>query len=216
MAPQTLDHVALYVTDPDAVAACILSQLPFRVIEETDEFVLIGRDPQLGKLTLFRAEGARDAGSLREIGIGIPCATLERTVEVGEGLRLNLVPGEPDGEVDLGFVALNVPDPDASAQAWLDLGFAPASDACSGARRVRVGSHHVELHAGIPASSERPLLNHLGVLVESLDDAHRTIEEHDLVVEKEVDAEMSRAVFVHAPDGVSLEYIEHKPAFATA
>ena len=216
MAPKTLDHVALYVTDPDAVASCILAQLPFRVIEETDEFVLIGRDPELGKLTLFRADGARDAGSLREIGIGIPCATVERTVEAGEGLRLRLVPSEPDGEVDLSFVTLTVRDPDASAQAWLDLGFAPASDACDGARRVRVGPHHVELRGGSPNASDRPLLNHLGVLVESLDDARRTIEEHDLVVEKEVDGELSRAVFVRAPDGVSLEYIEHKPAFAAA
>ena len=217
MAPKTLDHVALYVTDTDAVASCILAQLPFRVIEETDEFVLIGRDPELGKLTLFRADGARDAGSLREIGIGIPCATVERTVDVGEGLQLNLVPGEPDGEVDLSFVALTVRDPVESAQAWLELGFAPATEACDGAPRVRVGPQHLEFREGRAASSERPLLNHLGVLVDSLDDARRTIEQHDdLVVEKEVDGEMSRAVFVGAPDGVSLEYIEHKPAFAAA
>ena len=211
MRPQKLDHVALHVTDPEAVASCILAQLPFRVIEETDEFLLIGRDPELGKLTLFRAEGARDSGALRGVGIGIPCATVERTVEVGEGLRLHLVPAPPEGEVELSHVTLAVPDPEASARRWAALGFGPDA-----AGRLRVGDEHVELVEGNPEATARPLLYHLGVLVESLDDVERELRSGGTPIEREVDAENSRALFVCGPDGVSLEYIEHKPSFALA
>ena len=218
MTPEKLDHVALYVSDPDAVAACILNQLPFRVIEETDEFVLLGREPQLGKLTLFHAEGPRERGRLRRIGIGIPCGTVERSIEVGEGLELVLVPSDPDGEVELEHVALFTPDPAASARSWLEFGFEPAPKSSHGVPRVRVGEQYVELHQGSPpdADGRRPLLNHLGLLVESIDDVQRSAGEQGLHVNKVVDAENSRAVFVRGPDGIELEYIEHKPSFALA
>lgn len=217
MRPQKLDHVALYVSDADAVAAHILSQLPFRVIEETDEFVLVGRDPELGKLTLFRAEGPRERGPLAGIGIGIPCGTVERSLDLGDGLELVLVPSDPDGEVELEHVALVTPDPAASARSWLEFGFEPAPKSPSGVPRVKIGAQHVELHRGSPGETgERPLLNHLGLLVESVADARRSADEHGMQVEKVVDAENSRAVFVRGPDGVELEYIEHKPSFALA
>jgi hypothetical protein len=216
--PQTLDHVALYVTEPDALAARILAQLPFRIIEETDEFVLVGREPELGKLTLFRATGSglREPGSLRSVGIGVPCATVERTLYLDEGLRLELTPSDPEGEVEVDHVTLLAPDPAASARRWLALGFEPAPKAANGALRVKIGSQHIELHPGSAPATDRPLLNHLGVLVPSFDDVRRSADEERLNVIKVVDAEHSRALFVSGPDGVELEYIEHKPSFALA
>jgi catechol 2,3-dioxygenase-like lactoylglutathione lyase family enzyme len=216
--PQKLDHVALYVSEPDAVAARILAQLPFRVIEETDEFLLIGRDPELGKLTLFKAPepGPREPGLLQSVGIGIPAATVERTVDLDEGLRLELLPSDPAGEVEVVRVTLLVQDPAASARQWLDLGFEPAPKSANGGLRVKVGSQHVELYPGAPYPADRPLLNHVGVLVPSFEEARRSVEEQGLEVTRVIDAENSRAVFVRAPDGIELEYIEHKPAFALA
>ena len=38
MRPEKLDHVALFVSDPDRVAAMVCARLPFRVLERTDEF----------------------------------------------------------------------------------------------------------------------------------------------------------------------------------
>ena len=35
-------------------------------------------------------------------------------------------------------------------------------------------------------------------------------------VNREVDAENSKAIFVRGPDDVELEYIEHKPSFVLA
>jgi catechol 2,3-dioxygenase-like lactoylglutathione lyase family enzyme len=216
--PEKLDHVALYVTDPDALAARILAQLPFRIIEETDEFVLLGREPELGKLTLFHATGPgpREPGLLRSVGIGVPCATVERTLYLDEGLRLELTPSDPEGEVEVDHVTLLAPDPATSARQWLGLGFEPAPKAANGALRVKVGSQHLEIHPGSPPPTDRPLLNHLGVLVPSFDDVRRSADEEQLDVTKVVDAEHSRALFVRGPDGVELEYIEHKPSFALA
>jgi catechol 2,3-dioxygenase-like lactoylglutathione lyase family enzyme len=216
--PQKLDHVALYVTDPEAVAGRILSQLPFRIIEETDEFVLLGRDPELGKLTLFHPPepGPREPGVLRSVGIGVPCATVERTLYLDEGLRLELIPSDPDGEVEVDHVTFVAPDPAASARQWLELGLEPAPKSPNGDLRVKVGDQNIELHPGTPHTTERPLLNHLGVLVPSFDDAQRAAGEEGLEVTKVVDAEHSRALFVLGPDGVELEYIEHKASFALA
>jgi catechol 2,3-dioxygenase-like lactoylglutathione lyase family enzyme len=211
-----LDHIALYVSDPEGAAARILSQLPFRIIEESEEFVLIGRDPELGKLTLFHADPPREPGVVRSVGIGIPCATVERTVDLDDGLRLELVPADPEGEVEVVHLAVLTPDPPASAKAWLEYGLAPAPKSPHGVPRVRAGSQCIELHVGTPEATTRPLLNHLGLLVESIDELRASLDSMDIAVTREVDAERSRAVFIDGPDGIELEYIEHKPSFALA
>jgi len=214
--PEKLDHVALHVSDPETVAGLILAQLPFRILEETDEFFLVGRDPMLGKLTLFHAEPPREPGVLERVGIGIPCGTVERTIDLGDGLQLRLVPTDPEGEVELDHLALVIPDPAASARAWLEFGFEPAAKGRGGVPRVRVGEQHIELHAGSPARTSRPLLNHVGLRVDSLEDARRSVEALGLDLNRVVEAENSRALFLSGPDGVELEYIEHKPSFAFA
>jgi len=215
--PEKLDHVALYVTDPEALAARILAQLPLRIIEETDEFVLLGRDPEYGKLTLFRAdEPGREAGPLRSVGLGVPCAALERRLDLDDELCLELAPGDPDGEVEVNHVTLLVPDPAASARQWLELGLEPAPKLDDGTIRVKVGAQHLALCEGSPSPTDRPLLNHLGVLVSSFDEVQRAADDKSLDVTKVVDAENSRALFVRGPDGIELEYIEHKASFALA
>jgi catechol 2,3-dioxygenase-like lactoylglutathione lyase family enzyme len=210
--PHRLDHVALYVSEPDEVAARLLAQLPFRELERTDEFVLVGRAPELGKLALFDAPGPRERGALLRVGIGIPCGTVERTLDLGDGAEVEvvLVPADPDGEVDLAYVSLATPDPESSARHWLELGFEPEPRSARGVTRVRLGDAFVELHQRPATATERPLLNHLGLLVESVAE----LEHLDVV--RTVDAENSRAVFVKGPDGVEVEFIEHKPSFALA
>jgi hypothetical protein len=75
---------------------------------------------------------------------------------------------------------------------------------------VEVGGAFLELHRGDPGDPARPLLNHLGVLV----DAAAPAQELGVEVADVVDAPNTFAVFVWGPDRVKLEYVEHKPSFS--
>jgi catechol 2,3-dioxygenase-like lactoylglutathione lyase family enzyme len=68
---EKLDHVALWVSGRDSLAARLVG-LGLREIEQTDRFTLLGGDARRGKLTLFDAEGPREAGVLRRIGLRVP------------------------------------------------------------------------------------------------------------------------------------------------
>ena len=80
--------------------------------------------------------------------------------------------------------------------------------------RLKAGDSYVELAQGEVEETERPLLNHLGLRVESADDHIREAEERGLEIADIVDAENTYAVFVWGPDGIKLEYVEHKPTFS--
>src|SRR6266545_2330142 len=106
---------------------------------------------------------------------------------------------------DLEDVALFSRDPDETARAYRAFGFEPGGD-----RRVEVGGAHVEFHEGDPGDPERPLLNHLAVLVESagehLDEAQRL----GMEVADVVDAPNTYAIFLRGPEGVKIEYVEQE------
>jgi catechol 2,3-dioxygenase-like lactoylglutathione lyase family enzyme len=204
--PTSLDHVALWVADRDAIADFAVAQLGMHVIERTDRFTLVGADARRGKLTLFEAEGPREAGVLSRIGLRVSAlaAGAPDSFELSDGLTLTLVEGNTDVEYDLDHVALLSPDPEAAAREWLRYGFTPA-----GPRRVEVGGAYLELLDG-EGATERPLLNHLGVLVAEAAPA----QEMGAEVADVVDAPNTFAVFVWGPDRVKLEYVEHKPSFS--
>ena len=215
MEPTSLDHVALWVADRDPIAEFATAHLGMHVIERTDKFTLVGSDARRGKLTLFEAEGPREQGALARIGLRVSDLAAARAAlpegtpevfEVGEGLRVTLVEGETDVEYDLDHVALFSPDPEAAAREWLRFGFRATDDP----RRVEVGGAFLELVEGDPGEPERPLLNHLGVLV----DAAAPAQELGVEVADVVDAPNTFAVFVWGPDRVKLEYVEHKASFS--
>ena len=224
MRPQTLDHVALWVEDRDRIAGFLTQRLSMHVIEQTDRFTLLGWDARRGKLTLFDADGPRETGALKHVAFrvsdveGVLAELADLSVEkdggsayfdVAEGLRLGLVESDEEAEHDIDHVALYSAEPERTAESYAALGFVPRGD-----RRVEVGGAHVEFHPGEPGDPERPLLNHLAVLVESavehLDEARRLgIEVADVV-----DAPNTYAVFLWGPEHVKIEYVEHKPTFA--
>ena len=89
------------------------------------------------------------------------------------------------------------------------LGFTPTGDG-----RLEVGGAYLELTRGDPGNPERPLLNHIGVLVGSVDEHQAEAEELGVEIDDLVDAPNTLALFVWGPDRVKLEYIEHKPSFS--
>ena len=224
MRPQILDHVALWVADRDRIADFVTERLSMHIIERTDKFTLVGTNARRGKLTLFAEEGPRERGALEHVALrvsdleealqgleGIDVAREDDAAyfDVSEGLRLGLVEGETDVEYDLDHVALFSADPEATAKTYEDFGFAP-----SGERRVEVGGAYVEFHDGDPGNPERPLLNHLAVLVESADATLEEAKQSGMDVADFVDGPNTLAVFVWGPEHVKIEYVEQKPTFA--
>ena len=225
-----LDHVALWVADRDAIALFATDHLGMHVIERTEKFTLVGSDARRGKLTLFAAEGPRDRGALKHVALRVPdleaaAARLPDGLraergpgglyfDVGEELRLGLVEAETDVAYDLDHAALFSPDPIATARAYERLGFRYSPPGPSEQPRVEVGGAFVELHEGDPGEPERPLLNHLAVLVDSTDEHISEAEELGVEIDNVVDAPNTYAVFLWGPERVRIEYVEHKATFS--
>jgi catechol 2,3-dioxygenase-like lactoylglutathione lyase family enzyme len=224
MRPKILDHVALWVADREPITEFVTDRLSMHVIEKTDKFTLVGTDARRGKLTLFDAEGPREQGALKHIALRV--SDLESALrdlegvdvaredggayfDVREGLRLGLVEAETDVEYDLDHVALFSADPEETAKRYPQYGFSPEDET-----RVEVGGAFVEFHPGEPGDPERPLLNHLAVLVDSADETLEEAKQAGMDVADVVDAPNTLAVFVWGPEHVKIEYVEQKPTFA--
>ncbi len=231
MNPKTLDHVAYWLAERDAVADFAVAHLGMHVIERTDDFTLVGADARRGKLTLFAAEGARARGALEHVALRV--SDLERALgelpddldverrrdgeayfELGEGVVLGLVETETDTEYDLDHVALRSHDPEATASEYGSLGFRAAPRGGSGCPRVEVGGAWLEFQPGEPGVPEKPLLNHLAVLVDSADEHLAAARDLGIDVDDIKDAPNTYAVFLRGPEGVRIEYVEHKPTFS--
>jgi catechol 2,3-dioxygenase-like lactoylglutathione lyase family enzyme len=223
ISPTSLDHVALWVDQRQALAGFLCDHLGMHVIEETDTFTLVGVDAKLGKLTLFDAEGPRERGPLERVGLrvgnldaavsGLPqtagvrredgCAILEAP----NGLRIVLV--ERGGtDFDLDHVVLRLPDRDAALSELESMGF----DAENGS--LRVADRELRIVEGDAPDGGRPLLNHIALLVDSADEVQREAERRGVEIDDVKDAPNTFAVFLRGPFGVRIEYVEHKPGFS--
>lgn len=208
MNPTKLDHIAYWVTNRDEVADFVTSRLGMHVIDRTDTFTLVGSDARRGKLTLFDAEGPRERGALKHVGLRVSSLPSETSFAIGD-VRIELVEAPTDVELDLDHVALYSRTPEETAKAYTRFGFTRA-----GERRVEVGGAYVELHDGDPGDPEKPLLNHLAVLVDSADESIASANDLGIEIDNVVDAANTYAVFVWGPERVRIEYVEHKSTFS--
>ena len=195
MRPKTLDHVAFWVADRDRIAQRCISRLGMHVIDRTDRFTLVGADARRGKLTLFDAEGPREPGALKHVALRVSSLPDEPEVDLGEGILVRLVEAETDLEYDLDHVALCASEPERALEDFARMGLRP---------------EWLRVEQGDPGRPEQPLLNHIAVLVDSAAEA----QELGFEVDSVVDAANTFAVFLHGPEGVRIEYVEHKPGFS--
>jgi catechol 2,3-dioxygenase-like lactoylglutathione lyase family enzyme len=216
--PKILDHVAFWVSDREPIARYLERHLGMHEIAREDNFTLLGSNARRGKLTLFDAEGPREPGVLKHVAFRVADLEAARAAlppgtpdvfEIGEGIQLTLVEAPTDVDYDLDHVALWSPTPRETARDYERYGFALAGPA-----RVEVNGAHIEFHTGTPAETERPLLNHLAVLVDSADDVIADAGDLGIEVESVVDAANTYAAFLWGPDRVRIEYVEHKPTFS--
>ena len=217
MNPTKLDHVAYWVANRDEIADFATSRLGMHIIDRTDTFTLIGSNARRGKLTLFDAEGPRERGALEHVALRVSSLDAvgldETSFEIGD-VRLTVVEAPTDVEFDLDHVALFSRTPEETANAYLTLGFSRAEPGPSGCPRVEVGGAYVEFHQGDPGAPEKPLLNHLAVLVDSTDESIASANDNGIEIDNVVDAANTYAVFVWGPERVRVEYVEHKPTFS--
>jgi catechol 2,3-dioxygenase-like lactoylglutathione lyase family enzyme len=226
MQANALDHVALWVADRDRLADFACAHLGMHVIDRTDDFTLVGADARRGKLTLFAAEGPREPGVLERVVLRVSDmeAALERlpddlTVarqdgvarfEGPEGLGLGLTEvSSPEVQYDIDHVVLRVPQPERTKDGLAELGLAP-----DGAGRLVVGDKAVRLAEADVAEGERPLLNHIALLVDSGQEQLEEAKRRGIEIAEVRDAANTFAVFVWGPDRIKLEYVEHKPTFS--
>jgi catechol 2,3-dioxygenase-like lactoylglutathione lyase family enzyme len=216
--PRTLDHIAFWVADRAPIVAFCERHLGMHVIAHESNFTLVGSDARRGKLTLFDAEGPREQGPLKHVGLRVGDLRAARAAlpdgspdvfEIGEGIFVTLVEAPTDVDYDLDHVALWSAAPEVTAGEYRRYGFAEA-----GPKRVEVGGAYVELHEGDVGESDRPLLNHIAVLVDSADDVIADAGDQGIEVESVVDAANTYAAFLWGPDRVRIEYVEHKPTFS--
>ena len=222
-APRSLDHVALWVDDREPLATFLCDHLGMHVIEETDTFTLVGIDAKLGKLTLFDADGPRQRGALERVVLrvadleavlsSLPFATMAQrdgvaAFEAPAGVPLGLVEAAGE-EFDLDHVVLGLSDPEAGTRELAAMGFEHRDDGC-----VAVGDRHVRVVRGSAADGDRPLLNHLALLVDDARGIQDEAEGAGFEIDDVKDAKNTFAVFLRGPEGVRIEYVEHKPGFA--
>ncbi len=215
--PTKLDHVAYWVANRDEIADFATSRLGMHIIDRTDTFTLIGSDARRGKLTLFDAEGPRERGAIKHVALRVSKRdpSLDEFFDVGsEGVRIGLVEAPTDVEYDLDHVALYSASPEETAEAYLQYGFSRAEPGPSGCPRVEVGGAYVEFHPGAPGDPEKPLLNHIAVLVDSTEESIASANDNGIEIDTVVDAANTYAVFVWGPERVRVEYVEHKPTFS--
>ena len=222
-APTSLDHVALWVDERDLLATFLCDHLGMHVIEETDTFTLVGVDAKLGKLTLFDADGPRQRGALERVVLrvndldstleSLPVEVARRgdgvaAFEAPAGLPLGLVEA-PGRDFDLDHVVLGLEDPEAAASCLEELGFERRPGGT-----LAVDDRFVKLVMGTTADGGRPLLNHLALLVEDARSVQDEAEGAGMEIDDVKDAKNTFAVFLRGPEGVRVEYVEHKPGFA--
>lgn len=227
MKVEKLDHIALYMSDRDEAARFLTTHLGFHVVDHTDRYTLVGAGGRLGKLTLFDApQGtAPSPGEIERILIRVAdpeAAATRLPPEAGaeahdggysftgpEGLPFALVPGEGGfTDYDLEGFVLHSGSPEESARTFVEMGFDPGDDATS----VMAGEYRISLTDSAPDGGG--MLFHVGCLVDSAEDHRKEAEEQGFEIQDFVEGPNTLAVFVRGPEGVSVEYVEHKPTFS--
>src|SRR5215468_3609152 len=111
--PETLDHVALWVADRDAIADFVTTKAGMHVVDRTEAFTLVGSDARRGKLTLFGAEGTRERGALKHVALF--SRTPEETAREYQSLGFSAASPGPSGtprvEVGGSFVEFHDGEP---------------------------------------------------------------------------------------------------------
>ena len=233
MTPNTLDHIALWVADRDRIAEFLIHAHGHACHRRTDKFTLVGTDARRGKLTLFPPRAPASAGHLVHIALRVsdlgsavdrlpadvdvsPAASpARRTSTSPRGSGSGSCRHRPTSSTTSTTSRCSSAEPAGDGRRLrAALGFNAPAPGSSGNPRVEAGGAYVEFVAGRGRGAERPLLNHLAVLVDSADEHLAEAATSASRWPTSSDAANTYAVFLWGPERVKVEYVEHKPSFS--
>ena len=190
-----LDHVALAVADAGAMTAFLCDYVGMQELGQSADGLLIGADPRAAKLCLIASEGPREPAALGRLVLRVAdlqaaAASLPSDTDVREkrpdlitfegpeglGLGFTLVAGGGiDHDID--HVVLRVADPEETRSALAEVGCVPRGEA------LHIADKHIALE-DLPGWSERPLLDHIAIRVESTQAIANQARQRDLQIDE--------------------------------
>lgn len=215
-----IDHIALRVADPDAMAGFLCEGLGMQRGETPEGLAVLGPAGGSSRLFLFQADEQPAPGTLERVVLRVSDLgrALERlpgglavervepelaTFEGPEGLGLGLTPVYGGGaEYELDHVVLRVMDPDETTIAMAELGFVPRGGG------LHVADRQLRLRSGIRSAGEREPLAHVGVLVESVAAVKGQALRAGLEMDELTLAPNELGVYVRGPERIRIEYAE--------
>ena len=216
-----LDGVGLAVSDPAAMASFMCDHLGMRELDRAADRVVVGAGGRAATLSLSAAEGPRERGALGRLILRV--ADVERAIAAlpagtavagdrfelarfrgpeGIGLGFTLVAGGAI-DYDIDHVRLRVSDPDATRMALAQAGFVPRAHA------LHVADKYIALAAS-PDPSERSLLHHVGLRVESVEAVAATARARGLEVDEPAAGD-AVGVVLPGPERIRLRFSAQTP-----
>lgn len=216
-----LDHVALSIADPDAMAAFLCEHVGMQEIGRRPGVVVVGAGDRAVTLALAAAEGEREPGALgrlvlrvadvRRAVAALPGATAIEgdqielaTFQGPEGLGLGFTMVAGGGiDYDLDHLVLRVSDPEQTRVALAELGHVPRGES------LHVADKHIAV-TGSCGCASRPLLEHIAVRVDSVEAVAAQARERGLEIERSQEDD-GFAVVLPGPEQIRLRFVGQAP-----
>jgi catechol 2,3-dioxygenase-like lactoylglutathione lyase family enzyme len=213
-----LDHVALSVPDPGALARFLCDHLGLREVGSSRDGTVVGAGEGGTTLRLSAADGPRDPGPLGRLVFRVAdlhdaIASLpEGTIVEGDGFETANFTG-PDGvglgftffagggvDRDLDHLLLRVTDPEETRMAFAEVGCVPRG------QTLHVADKGIALEGG-PSPTDRPLLHHIAVRVASIEAIAEQARRRGLEADELAEGD-AFGIILPGPERVRLTFVE--------
>ena len=215
-----IDHLAIRVLEPDDVARFLCDHCGMQRREGEDGVLVLGAPGARTRLFVSQAEQAPDLGALQRVvlrvsdldsavaalpqGLALEREEPELVVFQGpQGLELGLTTVLGRGvDYDLDHFVLRVMTPDETTLALAELGFVPSGGA------LHVADKHIRIRGGIRSAGDNELLDHIGVLVESVEALKGQALRAGLEFDELTLGQNRLGIYVRGPERLRVEYAE--------
>lgn len=217
-----IDHLAIRALNPDELARFLCDHCGMERADSDEGFAVLGAPDARTRLFLLQAEEAPNPGVLQRVVLRVSdldaaLAKLPDRLDVDhtepglavfqapEGVELGLTSvlgGGIDYEID--HFVLAVMSPDETTLALAELGFVPSGGG------LHVGDKHLRLESGMRSEGGNEMLDHIGVLVESIGALEGQALRGGLQFDELTLDPNKLGIYVRGPERLRVEYAEHR------